>query len=115
MPALILLAGEDNVNPNTECQEAAKKSAIPDAVKIAIYPGAQHAFDMSELPPKMNYAFGTLGYHPQANAAAWEEIDAFFSQCGERTEVVSHAYQIFFLKWKGISKRYGYWSRWVYP
>ena len=77
VPVLMLLAGEDNVNPNTACQEAAKKSAIPDAVKIVVYPGAQHAFDMSELPPKMSYSFGTLGYHPQATASAWEEIERF--------------------------------------
>lgn len=77
VPVLMLLAGEDNVNPNMACQEAAKKNAIPDAVKIVVYSGAQHAFDMSELPPKMNYSFGTLGYHPQATMAAWEEIERF--------------------------------------
>jgi len=77
VPVLMLLAGEDNVDPNTPCQEAAKKSAIPDAVKIVVYPGAYHAFDMSELPAKMQYAFGTIGYHPQAAAAAWEEIERF--------------------------------------
>jgi dienelactone hydrolase len=78
VPVLMLLAGEDNVDPNTPCQEAAKKSAIPDAVKIVVYPGAQHCFDMSELPAKMKYASaGTIGYHQQAAAAAWEEIERF--------------------------------------
>jgi dienelactone hydrolase len=77
VPVLMLLAGEDNVDPNTPCQEAAKKSAIPDAVKIVVYPGAQHCFDMSELPAKMKYAHGTIAYHPQAAAAAWEEIERF--------------------------------------
>jgi dienelactone hydrolase len=70
VPVLMLLAGEDRVAPNAACQDAAKESAIPDAVKIVIYPGAQHAFDMSELPPKTYYDFGTIGYHPQAAAAA---------------------------------------------
>jgi hypothetical protein len=32
---------------------------------------------MSELPPRTFYEFGTIGYHPQAAAAAWEEIDKF--------------------------------------
>jgi dienelactone hydrolase len=77
VPVLMLLAGEDNVNPNMRCQEAAKKGDIPDAVKIVVYPGAYHAFDMSELPPKTEYQFGTLGYSPQATAAAWEEIERF--------------------------------------
>ena len=76
----MLLGGEDNVVRNRSCQELAKKSDNPDAVKIVIYPGAQHGFDRSELPPKMDYAspvFGTLGYHPQAAAAAWEEVQRF--------------------------------------
>jgi dienelactone hydrolase len=46
-------------------------------VKIVVYPGAQHGFDVSELPPKMQYPAGTLGYHPQAAAAAWEEMQRF--------------------------------------
>ena len=80
VPVLMLLGGEDNVVRNKSCQEVAKNSDIPEAVKIVIYPGAHHGFDRSELPPKMDYAspvFGTLGYHPQAAAAAWEEVQRF--------------------------------------
>jgi hypothetical protein len=32
---------------------------------------------MSELPPKTYYEFGAIGYHPQAAAAVWEEIEKF--------------------------------------
>jgi dienelactone hydrolase len=77
VPVLMLLGEEDDVVRNKSCQEVAKKSDIPEAVKIVIYPGAHHGFDMSELPPKRCYAFGTLGYHPQAAAAAWEEVQRF--------------------------------------
>ena len=77
VPVLMLLGEEDDVVRNKSCQEVAKKSDIPEAVKIVIYPGAHHGFDMSELPPKRGYAFGTLGYHPQAAAAAWEEVQRF--------------------------------------
>jgi dienelactone hydrolase len=73
----MLLAGDDDVAPGKACQEAAKSSATPDAVKIVVYPGAQHAFDVSELPPKMKYPFGTIGYQPQAAAAAREETERF--------------------------------------
>jgi len=77
-PVLMLLAGDDDVAPGKACQAAVKKNAAPDAVKTVIYPGALHAFDVSELPAKMRYPFGTIGYHPQAAAAAWEEVQQFF-------------------------------------
>lgn len=77
VPVLMLMGDEDDAMPSTACQEAAKKGTIPDGVKVVIYPGARHCFDMSELPPKTRYGFGTMGYHPQAAAAAWEEIQRF--------------------------------------
>jgi len=77
VPVLMFLGGEDRVTPIAACQEAAQKIANPNLVKIAIYPDALHCFDMSELPPKTYYDFGTIGYHPQAAAAAWEEIQRF--------------------------------------
>jgi dienelactone hydrolase len=83
LPVLMLLAGDDDVAPSKLCQEAAKRFA-PAAVKIVVYPGAQHAFDLSELPAKTKYPFGTIGYHPQAAAAAWEEIQQFLSLAAER-------------------------------
>jgi dienelactone hydrolase len=77
IPVLVLLAGEDDVAPGKACQEAVKGSSVPDVVKIVVYPGAQHAFDVSELPAKARYPFGTIGHHPQAAAAAQEEIQQF--------------------------------------
>jgi len=60
----MLLAGADDVAPGDACEEVARSSAAPGAVKIVLYSGAQHAFDVSELPPRMTYRFGTIGYHP---------------------------------------------------
>jgi len=77
LPVLMLLAGEDDVAPGKRCQQAVQGSAVSDVVKIVVYPGAQHGFDVSELPPKMKYPAGTIGYHPQAAATAWEEIQRF--------------------------------------
>jgi dienelactone hydrolase len=50
-PVLMLLAGADDMAPGEACEEAAKNSAAPSAVKIIVYSGAEHAFDVSELPP----------------------------------------------------------------
>jgi dienelactone hydrolase len=77
VPVLMLLGGADRVAPIAACQEAVEKIANPNVVKMAIYQGAYHCFDMSELPPVAYYEFGTIGYHPQAAAAAWEEIERF--------------------------------------
>ena len=74
IPVLVLRADSDNVAPHILCGSALKGK---ENVKIIDYPGAQHCFDFSELPPKMDYAFGTIGYHPQAAAAAWEEVKQF--------------------------------------
>jgi len=77
MPVLMLLAGEDDVAPGKPCQQAAEKSSVPGAVKIVVYAGAQHAFDVSDLPAKVRGPAGTIGYHPQAAPAAWQEIQGF--------------------------------------
>jgi dienelactone hydrolase len=77
LPVLMLLAGDDDMTPARPCQEAAKRTAAPTAVKIVVYPGAQHGFDVSELPGKMRYGLGTIGYHPQAAAAARDEVQRF--------------------------------------
>jgi dienelactone hydrolase len=85
-PVLMLLAGADDVAPGDACEEVAKSSATPNSVKIVLYSGAQHAFDVSELPAKMAYSFGTIGYHPKAAAAAQQEIERFLkaSELGGR-------------------------------
>jgi dienelactone hydrolase len=77
VPVLMLLGDVDRVTPIAACQEAAQKIANPDLVKAVVYPDALHCFDMSELPPRTYYEFGTIGYHPQTAAAAWEEIQRF--------------------------------------
>ena len=76
-PVLMLLAGADDVAPGKACQDAVRLNAKPETARIVVYPGAQHAFDVSELPPRMRYGFGTIGYQPQAAAAAWAETERF--------------------------------------
>jgi len=77
LPLLMLLGGDDDMTPAKPCQEAAKRVAAPAAVKIVVYPGALHAFDVPELPAKMRYGFSTIGYHPEAAASARKEVEQF--------------------------------------
>jgi dienelactone hydrolase len=51
--------------------------AAPASVKIVVYPGALHGFDVPELPAKKRYGFATIGYHPDAAAAARKEMEQF--------------------------------------
>ena len=76
-PLLMLLAADDDVAPGKPCEVAIQKNVRPDAVKVVIYPRALHAFDVSELPAKTSYPFGTIGHNPQAATAAWEEVQQF--------------------------------------
>jgi dienelactone hydrolase len=87
-PVLMLLAGADEVAPGDACEEVVRSSAVPSAVKIVVYSGARHAFDVSELPARMTYRFGTIGYDPRAAAAAQREIERFLQggeSSGQRT------------------------------
>jgi dienelactone hydrolase len=73
----MLLAGADDVAPGDACEQVVKRLATPSSVKIVLYSGAQHAFDVSELPVKMTYQFGTIGHDPKAAAAAQQEVEKF--------------------------------------
>lgn len=77
VPILMLLGGSDDMTPAALCEEAMRRTPAPWAVKIVVYPGARHAFDVPELPERMRYGLGTIGYQPQAAAAAWEEVQGF--------------------------------------
>ena len=65
------------MTPAKTCQEVAKRVAVPAMVKIVVYPGALHAFDVPDLPARMRYGFGTIGYHPDAAASAQKEVEQF--------------------------------------
>jgi len=76
-PVLILLAGSDDVAPHSLCKSALDGSSARADIKLINFEGAYHAFDQLGRPPKMKTAFGTLGYQPQAAAAALKELDRF--------------------------------------
>lgn len=78
IPLLVLRGSSDNVAHPYMCESALGTGSGTENVKIIDYPGAHHAFDWSELPPNLaESGFGTYRYHPQAAAAAWEEVKQF--------------------------------------
>jgi dienelactone hydrolase len=77
LPVLMLLGGDDDMTPATLCQEVATKVASPAVVRVVVYPGARHAFDVPDLPSRMQYGFATIGSHPQAAASARNEVERF--------------------------------------
>src|SRR5262245_8673789 len=79
VPVLMLLGAEDDMTPPRLCQDVSRRSTPPGMVTTVAYPGARHAFDVPELPAKMRYGLATIGHHPQAAAAAWEELRRFLA------------------------------------
>jgi dienelactone hydrolase len=73
----MLLAGADDVAPGDACEELVQGSAWPDRVKILLFSGAQHAFDVTDLPPTMAYRGATIGHDPKSAAAAQRAIEEF--------------------------------------
>jgi len=67
VPVLVLQGDADDEAPPEMCKSVLETSAQKGDVKVITYPGAQHFFDMSEA----------AAYHPQAAAAAWEEVRRF--------------------------------------
>jgi len=77
IPVLVLRGSSDNVVDHKLCESTLGTRSGEANVKIIEFPGAKHCFDFTELPPKMEYPLGTLGYHPQAAAGAWDEAQRF--------------------------------------
>ena len=77
LPVLMLLGGDDDMTPPQLCQDAVKQVTAPASVKVVVYPGALHGFDVSELPAKMRYGFASMGYHSEATAASTKEVEQF--------------------------------------
>lgn len=77
VPVLMLLGAEDDMTPSRLCEDVSRRSTPPGMVTTVVYPEARHAFDVPELPAKMRYGLATIGHHPQAAAAAWEELQRF--------------------------------------
>jgi dienelactone hydrolase len=75
-PTLILIGDDDDWAPASWCRDMmARRGGKGAPVKLVVYPGATHAFD---IPAATRRDLGHhLAYDPQATAAAWKEVRAF--------------------------------------
>ena len=80
VPVLVLHGAIDNVATYTSCEDIFKRLRQPDKLTVHVYDGAHHGFDTPELPPKMEYQFGTMGYNEKAANAAWNELISFLKR-----------------------------------
>ena len=76
IPTLILVGGKDDVTPAADCAALAKRQA-PGMVKLVVYPGAAHAFDLPEFGAGRQVMGMTLAYDRNAAERAWAEVRNF--------------------------------------
>lgn len=80
VPVLVLHGAMDNVATSTSCEYIFSRLANPDRLTFRLYDDAHHCFDFSELPAKMEYQFGTIGYNKVAAEAAWIDVENFLKR-----------------------------------
>jgi dienelactone hydrolase len=75
VPTLILTGDQDEWAPVRFCQRMmARRSGLGAALRLVVYPGAQHAFNLP-LAPRLHYGY-RLEYNEAADRAAWSEMVA---------------------------------------
>ena len=78
IPTLILIGARDDVTPAPDCARLAKEQA-PGAVKLVVYPGAAHAFDLLEFGAGVKVMGMILAYDRSAASRSWAELHAFLA------------------------------------
>lgn len=78
IPALIVVGAKDEVTPARDCAELAKRQQ-PGMVKFVVYPGAAHAFDLTEFGAGRQILGMTLAYDRNAAQRSWAELRAFLA------------------------------------
>jgi len=76
IPTLILVGAKDDVTPAADCAKLANRQA-PGKVKLVVYPGAAHAFDLPEFGAGRQVMGMTLAYDRSAAERAWAELRDF--------------------------------------
>jgi dienelactone hydrolase len=76
IPTLILVGAKDDVTPAADCAALAKRQA-PGQVKLIVYSGAAHAFDLPEFGAGRKVMGMTLAYDRSAAERAWAELRDF--------------------------------------
>ena len=70
IPTLILVGAKDEVTPARDCAELAKRQQ-PGMVKLVVYPGAAHAFDLPEFGGGKQVMGMSLAYDRNAAQRSW--------------------------------------------
>jgi dienelactone hydrolase len=78
IPTLILAGAKDEVTPARDCVELAKRQQ-PDMVKLVVYPGAAHAFDLPEFRGARQVMGMSLAYDRDAAQRSWGELRSFLA------------------------------------
>jgi len=78
IPTLILVGARDEVTPAADCARLVKGQA-PGMAKLVVYPGAAHAFDLTEFGPETKVMGMTLAYDRGAASRSWAELRAFLA------------------------------------
>ena len=78
VPTLIMLAGLDNIQPASACEQLVRSIGSPPSVRMRRFERAHHGFDIMKEPVlREPRAAPTLGANPEAAAAAWRDIFKF--------------------------------------
>jgi len=78
IPTLILVGAKDEVTPAADCERLAKQQA-PGTVKVVVYPGAAHAFDLPEFGGGKQVLGMSLAYDRNAAQRSWGELRGFLA------------------------------------
>jgi dienelactone hydrolase len=78
IPTLILVGAKDEVTPARDCAALAKRQQ-PGMVKLVVYPGAAHAFDLPEFNGSKQVLGMSLAYDGKAARRSWGELRSFLA------------------------------------
>ncbi len=79
-PVLILIGEKDDWTPAAACQQLyARQQAQPGRVRLFVYPGATHVFDVN-APPRRNEYGKDLAYDPDASRDAARRVEGFLHE-----------------------------------
>jgi dienelactone hydrolase len=78
IPTLILVGAKDGVTPAADCARLMKQQA-PGIVRLVVYPGAAHGFDIPEFGAGTRIMGMLLAYDRNTAQRSWSELRSFLS------------------------------------
>ena len=81
VPTLILIGGSDDWTPASACTTMmASRTGAGSPVRLIVYPGAHHGFDVVTLQPGREYFGHRIEYNATAAEQATEEVRQFLAE-----------------------------------